>query len=185
MRFLRWSGWLFGLLLLGLAALALAARFSDGPIGPFPGGPLVSGALIQGSEPDWSFAQDIPEMDLQLLDPPQSRRIWLLVHDTRLFAISGYMDTTLGKWWKQWPLRAEADGRAIVRIDGERYERRLERVRDPALFEALASEAKRKYGAPITAEVMSRGGAWVFELLPRDDTPPPPVVPASRVPGNV
>jgi hypothetical protein len=31
--------------------------------------------------------------------------------------VSGYMNTTVGRLWKQWPAQAERDGRAVVRID--------------------------------------------------------------------
>lgn len=168
MRILYWLALPPGLLAIVLAGVTIAARFSDGPIGPFPGGPLVSGVLVEGPDPDWSFARDIPEMDLQLLDPPRSRRIWLLVHEKRLFVLSGYMDTALGRWWKQWPLQAEQDPRAVIRVDGKRYARRLERIHDPALHDALAREARRKYGVSLTADVIARGGAWLYELQPRD-----------------
>ena len=53
-----------------VGTLAVSARFSDGPSGPFSGGPLVAGELVMGPEPDWSFARDIPDIELQLLDPP-------------------------------------------------------------------------------------------------------------------
>ena len=39
----------------------------------FPGGPLEADELVTGPEPDWTFAKDVPTMELQLVDPPQSR----------------------------------------------------------------------------------------------------------------
>ena len=53
-----------------LGALMVSARFSDGPSAVFRGGPLVAGELVTGPEPDWSFARDVREIELQLLDPP-------------------------------------------------------------------------------------------------------------------
>ena len=63
-----------------------------------------------------------------MLDPPQSRRIWIGAHNGRLYVFSGFMDTTVGRLWKRWPVQAERDGRAVLRIDGKRYERQLLRV---------------------------------------------------------
>lgn len=166
MRSVRWLAIALGLAALLLVATALVARRADGPVAIFPGGPLESGELVRGPEPDWSFARDIPEMELQLVDPPRSRTVWLLVHDGRLYVLSGYMKTALGRWWKQWPAEAERDGRAVVRIEGRRYERRAVRVHDPAVFEALAAEAHRKYGVDLTPEAIAAGEAWVFELQP-------------------
>jgi hypothetical protein len=169
MRLLRWLGVGLAALVVLIVAVGVVARFTDGGIDIFPGGPLESGELVAGPEPrgDWSFARDVPEMALQLVDPPRSRTVWLLVHDGRLFVVSGYMKTPLGRLWKKWPAQAERDGRAVVRIEGKRYERRAERVHDRAIFEALAAESRRKYGVAITADQIEDGEAWVFELLPR------------------
>ncbi|MCY3565208.1 MAG: hypothetical protein OXH27_03410 [Gammaproteobacteria bacterium] len=68
------------LLAIPVAAVATAAvkqRFADGPNRVFSGGPLVSGEIFTGPEPDWSFVNEIPTVELQLLDPAQSRRIWI------------------------------------------------------------------------------------------------------------
>ena len=159
---------LIGVVIVGFGVVAMAARFSDGSIGPFPGGPLESGEWVRGEEPDWSFARDIPTLDFQLVTPPRSRTIWLLVHDRRLFVVSGYMNTTLGGLWKQWPLEAESDPRAVIRVDGKRYARRLERIRAPELYAPLATEIRRKYGVPATPETFERGDTWLYELLPRE-----------------
>ncbi len=70
--------------------------------------------------------------------------------------------------WKRWPAQAERDGRAVIRLDGKRYERRSVRIHDRALSEPLAAEARRKYGVPLTADAIEAGEAWLFELLPRD-----------------
>lgn len=169
MRILRWLG--IGILCLValVLAVAVAARFTDGGIAIFPGGPLESGELVAGPEPggDWSFARDVLEMKFQLVDPPRSRTTWLLVNDGRLYVVSGYMNTWVGRYWKKWPEEAERDGRCVIRIEGKRYERNAVRVHDVKLFEALAAEAHRKYGVEITAKAMDHDAAWVFELLPR------------------
>jgi len=167
MRVVRWIGAGLGALVILVLLTAVGARFRDGGIAVFPGGPLEAGALYEGPEPDWSFARDVPEMKLQLVDPPESRTVWLLVHDGRLFVVSGYMQSALGRLWKKWPYEAEEDGRAVVRVEGKRYERQLVRIHDREILEALAAEAQRKYGVEITADGVEAGAAWAFELKPR------------------
>lgn len=168
MRILKWLGGAVVALAVLLAVLVLAARFGDGPTAILPGGPLESGELYTGPEPDWTFARDIPEMEFQLVDPPVSRTIWLQVVDGKLYAVSGYMNSTIGKLWKHWPMQAEKDPRAVIRIDGKRYERKVVRLGpdDPAL-EGIAAEVERKYGAPLRAEMAATGDAWFYALEPR------------------
>jgi len=146
----------------------IGARFGDGPTAILPGGPLVAGELVQGPEPDWSFARDIPEMEFQLVEPPRSRTIWLEVYDGKLYVVSGYMNSPLGKLWKKWPAQAEKDGRAVIRVAGKRYERELVRIRDDrAVLEGIAAEVMRKYGAALTADMAATGDAWFFAVQPR------------------
>ncbi len=173
MRVLKWVAGAVGVAVLSVVALVVGARFGDGPIAIIPGGPLQAGELVTGAEPDWTFARDIMEMEFQLVEPPQSRTIWLQVHDKWLYVVSGYMNSTLGRIWKQWPAQALRDGRAVIRIDGKRYERQLVRILDDGpLLEAIAAEVNRKYGASLRADMAASGDAWFFALESRD--PPPP-----------
>ncbi len=168
MRFLRWLVGAICVLVLGFVLLVIGAQFGDGPIGLIPGGPLVAGELVSGSEPDWTFARDLDVMEFQLLDPPQSRTIWLQVHDKKLYVVSGYMNSAVGQLWKKWPAQALADGRAVIRIDGKRYERQLARILDDRpVLEGIAAEVNRKYGAPLSADAATTGDAWFFALQPR------------------
>ena len=67
------------LLLIPATAVVTAAvkqRFADGPNRFFSGGPLIAGEMHAGAEPNWSFVNDIPTIEMQLVDPPRSRRIW-------------------------------------------------------------------------------------------------------------
>lgn len=168
MRFLKWVAGSIGVVVLALGGLVFAARFHDGPLAILPGGPLEAGELYRGPEPDWTFARDVPEMELQLALPPRSRTVWLEVVDGKLYVVSGYMNSALGRLWKKWPAQAEKDGRALVRIDGKRYERQLRRILDdrPAL-EEIAAEVTRKYGAALKADMAATGDAWFFALEPR------------------
>ena len=183
MRFLRWIGIALAVLILGLVAIAIIARSSDGPLGGyplavFPGGPLRTGELVTGPEPDWSFADDIELLELQLVDPAGSRNTWLVVHEGKLYVPCGYMDSWWGRLYKQWPIDAMNDGRAVVRIAGKRYERKAVRVTDPELFWSLAKAVLEKY-LPEEAEARSdelsspeSTGVWFFELAPRGGAAP-------------
>ncbi len=150
-----------------LATLTVSARSSDGPSGVFAGGPLVAGELVTGPEPDWSFARDIETIELQLLEPPRSRLIWVLVYEGKAYVVSGYMGNRIGRMWKKWPIEAERDGRAIVRIDGKRYERTLVRIKTGAVVEGVTAELARKYRSPTTPAAIEAGTVWLFELAPR------------------
>jgi len=173
MRFLRWIGIGLAVLMLGLVAVAIIARSSDGPLAVFQGGPLRTGELVTGPEPDWSFARDIELMQFQLVNPAGSRNTWLLVHEGKLYVPCGYMNSWWGRLWKQWPIDAMNDGRALIRVAGKRYEREAVRVTDPALFWSLIGEVLRKYRPgedetrPDELPSPESTGAWFFELAPR------------------
>jgi len=167
--FLRVIGIGLGLLVLAIAAFIFVARFGDGPTAIVPGGPLVAGELVTGPEPDWTFARDLASMEFQLVEPPVSRTIWLEVHDRKLYVVSGYMNSTIGKIWKQWPAQALEDPRAVVRIEGKRYERKLRRILDDRpVLEGVAAEVQRKYAAGLTADMAATGDVWFFALDPPD-----------------
>ncbi len=93
-----------------LGALAVSARFSDGPSVIFSGGPLVAGELVTGPEPDWSFVRRVRTFELQLLNPPRSRTLWIVEHDGKLYLNSNYMGGLRQRLWKRWPAQAEQDG---------------------------------------------------------------------------
>ena len=149
-----------------IGTLAVTSGFSDGPSAVFGGGPLVAGELVTGPEPDWRFARDIGTIELQLLDPPRSRLIWVAEHEGKLYVVSGYMGSTIGRLWKRWPAQAERDGRAIVRIAGKRYERKLVRIKMGAVVEGVTAELGRKYGSDTTPAAIEAGTTWLFELAP-------------------
>ena len=160
---------LFGSLVLLIGIALIGARFADGPIAIIAGGPFTSGELVTGPEPDWSFTRDIQEVEFQLVDPPRSRTTWILEHEGRIFIPCGYMTTRWGKIWKQWPLEALEDGRAILRIGDKLYERALVRIEDGPLLAPLTAELGRKYTrvAGVGPEAVTSGTLWLFELAPR------------------
>ncbi len=156
------------ILVVAIGALVLSARTSDGPLGVFAGGPLIAGELVTGPEPDWSFARDIRIIELQLLEPPRSRTTWLVEHEGKIYIACGYMASTIGRLWKQWPVEAERDGRAIVRIEGKRYQRTLVRIKTGSVLDGVTAELNRKYGFTVMPAAVEAEAIWIFELAPPD-----------------
>jgi hypothetical protein len=84
------------------------------------------------------------------------------------------MNSTVGKLWKSWPAQAERDGRAVLRINGTRYERQLVRVTSGEGLEALTATMNKKYPSRATPAAIDSGDLWMFEAQPRGtvgDTP--------------
>lgn len=163
---------ILGILLLipavALGTLRFVNRNADGPSILFPGGELVSGDLYSGPEPDWGFTDQISTIELQLNDPVNSRLIWILESEGKIYIASGYMTSRLGRMWKHWAVQADAgDGRAMVRIDGTRYERQLFRINEGPALDGVAAKMTSKYRAPTTRQGIEDGNTWIFELAPR------------------
>ena len=120
------------------------------------------------AEPNWSFVRDIGTIELQLLEPPRSRLVWVVEHGGKIYVVSGHMGSVIGRLWKRWPVEAEQDGRAIVRIAGNRYPRILVRIKTGAVVQGVAAELSRKYGFTATPAEIEAGEVWLFELASRD-----------------
>ncbi|MBM88694.1 MAG: hypothetical protein CMQ41_09985 [Gammaproteobacteria bacterium] len=168
-------GIIVGAIIIGIAALLFGMRFTDGPIEILTGGPFSSGTLATAPS-DWSYLADRGEIEFQTMDPLRSRIVWLAVYDTRLFIVSGYMNTPLGAIWKQWPHYLENDNRIILRIDGNLYEHRLKRIMEGPEVEPVLSELARKYfrsngtagdNSFTAAETVANGDTWMFEVVSR------------------
>lgn len=167
MKVLKWTAICFLVLIAVIGILLFGMRFHDGPMGMIAGGPFKTGQTIQGSEPDWRFVKDKITVEFQLLDPARSRTTWIVGHNNRVFIPSGYMTSTLGKIWKQWPLEAEKDGRAILRVDDNLYQRTLVRRMNGDFMKVVLSELNRKYGVVAGQDAIDSGMLWIFELVPR------------------
>ena len=170
-------GGFVALIILVVISIFVVARFSDGPIGNGPplemitAGPFKTGELQSGEEPDWSFLKDYPTVQFQLVNPPRSRTTFVMETRGRIFIPSGYMNSTLGKIWKHWPIEAEEDGRALLRVDGKLYKRNMVRMEEDEILSAVLAELSRKYsgGFPVSQENIDSGDLWIFELEPRSD----------------
>lgn len=161
MKFLRWTARGLGALAVVLIGVGLVARLSDGPIGPFAGGALSAGELVPDSKINWSFARDLDTIEFQLLNPPRSRTVWIVVRRGEMYIPCEFAEFTL---WKQWPQEALEDGRAMVRILGKRYPVQAVRVTDPKVLKQVDARLRRKYKGGTTAEP---GDAWIFRMDPR------------------
>ena len=161
------GSWVLLVLVTAIATAAIKQRFEDGPNRVFSGGALVSGELYSGPEPDWGFVNDIPTIELQLLEPEQSRRIWTASVGGKIYVWSGYMNSLVGKIWKSWPSQAESDGRAVIRVDGIRYERQLVRIKSGSGLDELTALINEKYSSQATPATIDSGDLWMFEAAPK------------------
>lgn len=159
MTLFRWLIRGIAALIVVLALVFVAARFHDGPLGPIPGGALASGDLVGEGVSDWSFARDIPEIELQLASEEGSRTVWILVDGGQAYVpcATGFPP---GKHWYE---DAAQDGRATLRIEGRRYPVTLTRTQDPALGERMRGEVQRKYGRVPPGE----SDVWIFQVASR------------------
>ncbi len=166
MKILRWFGYTLLSVALLIALLLFGTRFADGPIEILAGGPFTSGEIVTGPEPDWSFVRDTPTIEFQLENPARSRTTWIIEHEGKIYIPCGYMTTTWGKIWKRWPIEAERDGRAILRVDGKLYARHLLRVKTGPALESVVRKLSSKYKVPATMEAVENESLWVFEMAP-------------------
>jgi len=170
-KFFKWLGIVLGTLILLVGIFLFSMRFSDGPVEVFSGGPFTSGQLAAAPD-DWSYLTDRSTIEFQTMDPATSRTVWLAVHDKRLFFVSGYMNTGYGGIWKQWPHYLNNDDNVILRVDGNLYEQRLERIMQGPEVVPVLTELARKYfpGAETgltTADGVTNGDTWMYEVLDR------------------
>ncbi len=171
MSFARLIVQVIGLALLvpavALATMRFQHRNDDGATIVFPGGELVSGELYTGPEPDWAFTDSVATIELQLFDPIDSRRIWILESQGKIYVVSGYMNSFLGRLWKDWAVRADAGAsRAVIRVDGVRYERELVRIPQGEVLDGVVAKLNAKYNSNTTRASIEAGEGWIFELAP-------------------
>jgi hypothetical protein len=160
-RVLRAIAILLLVLVLFVAATAFGARYADGPIAVFPGGPFKTGEWVEDPAADLSFAADIEEIEMESGAPPSSRTVWILVLDGNAYVPCSLSFPPL----KRWHFDALEFPAAVVRIDGRRYRKRLEKVQDPALHARLLQVAQAKY-ADGPVDVGAEGDVWFFLLAP-------------------
>ena len=159
MRVLKILGGIVVVLFACVAAVFVAARFHDGPLAIIPGGPLSSGELVSSPVQDWGFAESVETIELQLAEDDSSRTTWILVNDGRAF-----IPCSLGfPPGKNWHLRADEDGEAIIRVLGKRYPVVLKRLSDSPLESELKAIVLAKYGGGPPSDA----GVWFFSVESR------------------
>ncbi len=158
MKILRFLGYTVLGLVLAIGLLLFAARFA--------GGPFTSGEQYAGPEPDWGFVRNRTTVEFQLENPARSRTTWIIEHQGKIYIPCGYMTTTWGKIWKKWPIEAEKDGRAILRVDGKLYSRQLRRIKDGPVVGPIVKLLSEKYNVPASVEAVGSDYLWLFEMAP-------------------
>ena len=156
----------------GLAALtwilgsALASRL-DGPLGMIPGGPFRGAAAPcpEAALPGWSAAR---EVEVEVWPPrPRSVTTWSVVHEGALYLPADFLTP-----WKRWPHQAMEDPRVRLRVAGQVFACRVERVRDPGRIAALRDEAVAKYDVEPDG-LAARTEVWWFRVGPRESAAAP------------
>jgi hypothetical protein len=161
-----------------IATLRIQRSSADGATVVFPGGELISGDLHTGPEPDWSFTDDIFTIELQLNDPMATRRIFILESEGKIYVVSGYMKSFLGKIWKEWAFDAdEGNDEGVLRVNNVRYPRQLVRIKEGDVLDGVSAKLLAKYSGvptPVSATAIATaradiegGNSWIFELAPR------------------
>ena len=165
-RGLVWFIGVIATLLVAVILLLVLVRSADGPMEILSGGPFRTGEVVSNIT-DWTFMDEHMAIEMQTMLPPRSRTMWLIVHDNRPYVISSYMNSKLGRLWKQWPRTIEKDNRAIIRLDGKLYELALTRVSVTSETEAILGRFNEKYKTRFTLADIESGSSWLFELSPR------------------
>ena len=161
-----------------IGTLRIQRSSADGATVVFPGGEMMAGELHTGAEPNWSFTDDIFTIELQLNDPMATRRIFILESEGKIYVVSGYMKSFLGKIWKEWAFDAdEGNDEGVLRVNNVRYPRQLIRIEEGDVLNGVAAKLLAKYSGvptPVSAEAIATaradiedGNSWIFELTPR------------------
>ena len=161
-----------------IGTLRIQRSGADGATVVFPGGEMIAGEIHTGPEPDWSFTDDVFTIELQLNDPMATRRIFILESEGKIYVVSGYMKSTLGKIWKEWAFDAdEGNNEGVLRVNNVRYPRQLVRIKKGDVLNGVSAKLLAKYSGvptPVPAEAIATaradiegGNSWIFELIPR------------------
>lgn len=165
-RGLKWFTGITVTVFVAIGTLFYLVRFNDGPMEIISGGPFIRGELVTDVD-DWSFLSGRATIELQTMLPPRSRTMWLVVYDNRLFVLSSYMNTMVGKVWKKWPRTIEKNNLAVVRADDKLYQLQLIRRHEGKFVEPVLELFNEKYHTTQKAEDIELGNAWLFELTAR------------------
>jgi hypothetical protein len=158
-RILRWVLGVAGAV---IAVVLLLDTFGgylfDGPLGPIPGGAFV-GPVNPDPRPDWSDLEEVIELEIRPAQP-WSLSVWNVVIDGEL-----YVPSASGAR-RRWTAVAVEEPLVRLRTRGQIYERRIERVTDPALRQRIGQALAERYrfDSPQDPE---QDTTWYFHLAPR------------------
>jgi hypothetical protein len=130
----------------------------DGPLGPIPGG-AFTGAVNPDPAPDWSNLPKVIELEIRPAKP-WSLSIWNVVIDGEL-----YLPSAMGAR-RRWTAVAVDQPLVRVRANGQIYERRLEKVTDPALRKRIGQAVAARYGFDPPQEA-DEDTTWYFHVASR------------------
>ena len=140
-----------------VALLVVGSRFSDGPlVEMLPGGPFTTGEIVMDGPSDWSFLAD--RMFVEFESNGRSRKSYI-------YALDGeaYVGASLGfPPFKTWHEEVLEHPDAVLRIDGKRYPRRLQKIDDPKIKERLKEQSRSKYGGGPDPT----SDTWFFRFAP-------------------
>ena len=161
MRILRWvGGVILAVILVVLSLDTFGGYLFDGPLGPIPGGKL-SGPVDASPNPDWASMNMEKVIELEIRpSKPWSLSVWNVVVDGEL-----YVPSAMGAR-RRWTAVAVVDPLVRLRTHGKIYERRIEKVTDPALRLRVGRAVAERYGAK-PPENADEDPTWYFHLAPR------------------
>ena len=140
--------------------LLWAARSLDGPWGMLPGGAFRGDAAP--CPDDWTRFAGVREVEVEVRPArPRSVTTWAVVAEGALFVPADFLTP-----WKRWPHQVAEDDRVRLRIGGEIFACRAERVREAERIAALRRAALRKYDVAPDGRA-ARTDVWWFRMGPR------------------
>ncbi len=114
---------LVGVLAISYLVVSQLLARADGPVFVFAGGPFQTGEIIEFDDFDWTAADELHELELEIVGAERSRILWFSV-DRGVPYVACDLDCVDGVL-KRWPQEIADDDRVVVRIEGQRIEGRL------------------------------------------------------------
>lgn len=145
-----------GFMVAAWLVVRLALTYSDGPMGPLAGGAFRSGTPTAFSEMDWESADELRELEMEIVEASSSLTLWFSVHDGKPY-VACDLDCTDGLLVR-WPQLVDEEGEIVLRLDGKRVDGRLVYVaHGSGEYVAARRRREEKYvpggGGRATAEV--------------------------------
>ena len=158
---------ILGIVVACLVLLLVALRITGfGPHDRTPG-LWLKGDLVTTPVADWSFTDQIPQIEIQTQTPfllPHSVTIWCAVYNGNL-----YVTSNPGKLWNDDIVR---DPHVRLKIGDQVFDRTLSTINDPAEKAAVLQVKGKKYPQwkvpPVSAATVFRvNPEWPSDLPPR------------------